>query len=133
VPDDEIEKWLGGVRELQRVIPVLTERPLRGGGRIIISSVELWDSFVVVRYAETPPPSMGNPSAAHQNHLWALSDDVVIDYGFSFGGGGGDDRFWHAYAAFVPAVDTRARRLFLFPPRLATEAPIEVQLDSPAP
>ena len=121
---DAIEEWLGPLPVLRRVVPVVHEGRT-ASGRVVISSVELWDHCVRVHGARFPGPTMEQMGDAGMP-ADTLRDDVGTAYRYRNAGGSGDGRGWHEAVAFTPAVPAGATQLIL--DVFGVEEPVVVDL-----
>lgn len=99
-PADEIEAWLGDALELRRVVVVGSEVRNSDGGRTIVSSVELWNTMMVVRWTVVAPDRLRHSVANEEPRVWQCQDDVGTAYQLIGGGGGGSERYWSGAAEF---------------------------------
>ena len=111
VSTDDIEQWLGAPLELVRVVEVGVEVRNTDGGRTVVTSVEVWNTMLVVRWTVVSPAALRHPGD-RAPRLWECRDDVGNQYQLRGGGGGGGERHWHGTAEFS-AVDPKATKLFI--------------------
>ncbi|HEV7755012.1 MAG TPA: hypothetical protein VGO94_04055 [Mycobacteriales bacterium] len=123
---DDLERWLGEVPTLHEVLPVQTERPARGGGRLVVTSLELWGDRAKWNVAQFPPPAP--PAAGEPLPKFALTDDAGTEYHVAGGGAGGDGRWWTEYVTFSPVPPAHATVLRLTGGALAAGAVVTVAL-----
>lgn len=123
---EEIRAWLAPIVDLVDVIPVKVRAPAVGGGRVFVTSVELWTN--AVRWAITVIPA---PVDIMTRVPWAMWDDVGTAYRIFNGCGGGGDQDWTELLGFEPPLTEMAREIRLtageFPPGID----VVVRLDRP--
>jgi hypothetical protein len=123
---DDLERWLGEVPTLREVLPVREERRARGGGRLVVASVELWGDRVKWNVAQFPPPARLQPGDPLPK--FAMTDDAGTEYRLSSGGAGGDGRWWTEYVTFSPAPPREATVLRISGGALAHGVTVIVRL-----
>jgi hypothetical protein len=127
---DDLERWLGEVPTLHGVVPIRVERRARGGGRLVVASLELWGDRAKWNVAQFPPPAP--PAPGEPLPKFAMTDDVGTVYHVSGGGAGGDGRWWTEYVAFSPVPPPHATELRLTGGSLAHGASVTVPLAAQA-
>jgi hypothetical protein len=123
---DDLERWLGEVPTLRAVLPVRAERRARGGGRLVVASLELWGDRAKWNVAQFPPPAPPEPGDPLPK--FAMTDDAGTEYRLSGGGAGGDGRWWTEYVTFSPVPPPAATLLRLTRGALAPGAVVTVSL-----
>lgn len=123
----EIEAWLGEPLELRRVVPVASEVRNGDGGRTVVSSIELWNTMMIVRWTVIAPEHLRHPMGQGPPQLWRCEDDQGTNYRLIGGGGGGGERYWSGAAEFQPPPPPEARQIVLFP-ECAPTGRIEIPL-----
>jgi hypothetical protein len=123
----DVPDWLSPVAELRRVVPVVREVARRAGGRLIVSSVEIWVGLVVVNYAVTAH-DFSHREAAMNDRGTSIADDLGTRYRMYSGGSGGgsNDLVVWCQTRFAPSVPDEARVLRVT--SSMTDATIEVAL-----
>lgn len=123
---DDVSDWqLGPVTELRAVIPVAAEYPAAGGGRVIVTSVELWAHAVRVHVNQVPPP---NPASG--SPMYELGDDLGTRYRQMGGGGELNLQLSTAGPTFTPPVPDGVRVLRLHAGGLRPGDQVEIELPS---
>jgi hypothetical protein len=123
---DDLERWLGEVPTLRGVLPVQVEHRARGGGRLVVASLELWGDRAKWNVAQFPPPSP--PAPGDPLPKFAMTDDAGTEYRLAGGGAGGDGRWWTEYVTFSPVPPAEATLLRLTGGALAPGAVVTVLL-----
>ena len=123
---DDLEQWLGEVPTLHGVLPVRAERRARGGGRLVVTSVELWGDRAKWNVAQFPPPAPAG--AGEPLPKFAMTDDAGTRYQLAGGGAGGDGRWWTEYVTFSPVPPAHATELRLAGGALAHGATVTVRI-----
>jgi hypothetical protein len=123
---DDLERWLGEVPTLREVLPVRAERRARGGGRLVVSSVELWGDRLKWNVAQFPPPAPLQPGDPLPK--FTMTDDAGTEYRLTSGGAGGDGRWWTEYVTFAPVPPPEATVVRLSGGALAHGAMVTVRL-----
>jgi hypothetical protein len=126
VLSDDLERWLGEVPTLHRVLPVAQERPATEGGRLVVASVELWGDRIKWNLAQFPPPP--RPVTGRALPVFGMVDDADTPYRLMGGGSGGDGRWWTQYVTFGPAPSQQATALRLVGGTLADGTSVHVPL-----
>jgi hypothetical protein len=124
---DDLERWLGEVPTLRGVLPIREERRARGGGRLVVASLELWGDRAKWNLSQFPPPAP--PEAGEPLPRFTMADDLGTDYKVSGGGAGGDGRWWTEYVTFSPVPPEGATLLRLTGGSLAHGASVTVRLE----
>lgn len=120
---DEMDAWLGSVTELRAVIPVAAEHPAVGGGRVFVTSVELWADAVRWHVSQIPPPSIRIRSPDYK-----MSDDLGTTYDLANDGARTDIRLFNQHLIFTPCAAEAARSLRLSGGGLRPGQQVEVEL-----
>jgi hypothetical protein len=123
---DDFERWLGEVPTLREVLPVGLESRARGGGRLVVASLELWGDRAKWNVSQFPPPAP--PERGEPLPKFAMTDDVGTVYAVAGGGAGGDGRWWTEYVTFAPTPPQNATQLRLSGGALAHGAAVTVRL-----
>jgi hypothetical protein len=139
----EIEAYLDGAPVLLRVVEVNITAPARKGGRLVVSSAEIWTTLIVIHYATVGSEALqwhgGDPNGdefaawqSAQQRALQVSDDLGTTYPMvSGGGGGGGDpalpilQYQRTYRG---PIDPRAGVLVFWPAESAASDPIEIRL-----
>lgn len=114
----------------QRVVPLVAEIATVAGHRIMALSVEVWDSWCVLRFAridvgaERPLPRRVPPADA-----WSVSDDTGVDYHVVDAVGRGDRALSVGDVHLEPALSPDARTLTISVTALAGEPATTTTLD----
>ena len=74
-----VEEWLGEPLQLRSVVPVQREVANDEGGRTVISSVEIWNTMLVVRWVLVAPRRRPRSSSECLN-VWRCDDDAGTTY-----------------------------------------------------
>jgi hypothetical protein len=124
---DDLERWLGEVPTLRGVVPVGQERRARGGGRLVIASLELWGDRAKWNLAQFPPPAPPGPGDPLPR--FGMSDDLGTVYRVAGGGAGGDGRWWTEYVTFSPVPPETSAHVRLTGGSLAHGESVTVRLE----
>ena len=127
---DDFERWLGEVPTLHGVVPVAAERRARGGGRLVVSSLELWGDRAKWNVAQFPPPAPPEPGEPMPK--FAMTDDAGTVYAVVGGGAGGDGRWWTEYVTFSPEPPEHATEVRITGGSLALGSGVTVRLAAEA-
>lgn len=115
---DEVEEWLRGIPSLVRVIPVGLELQMTGGGRTIVTSVEIWSTLVLVRLAyiaqDVKPAAQVDLSALAAPEM---DDNAGTKYTLLGAGWSGGELVQTGDASFTPRPPGDASVLHLRFPR----------------
>jgi hypothetical protein len=128
VLSDDLERWLGEVPTLRRVLPVAEDHPAIEGGRLVVVSLELWGDRVKWNLAQFPPPRRLEPG--RRMPVFAMADDTGTAYRLLGGGAGGDGRWWTQYVTFGPVPPQRGTKVRLTGGTLAHGVSVAVRLTS---
>ena len=100
---DDVQDYLNRIPNLERVVvpPGVVEAQAEGGGRRIITSVELWSRFFVIRTADIAVDPKRRPDVSD----WLAQGQVggaEADYRFLGGLIAGDELVRFGYAVYAP-------------------------------
>lgn len=115
--DDDIKAVVLASQVLRHVIPVGVERNTSDGGRIVVTSVEVWSHEVIVQWAEicteisTRRPWSGDSPDPFESV--SLTDDVGTPYARAGGGGGGSPYTQQMHVRFLGTPPDTASALLL--------------------
>lgn len=124
---EDIERYLEGVPTFDRVVPVGVQLPGKGGGRVVLTSVELWSHGIIVRHASVAATIwMGAGPDDPTPFDWQVTDDSGNDYQMGAGGSGGGEQMQTGYQTFTPALRHDASVLRIFVPLVDRDTPVEV-------
>jgi hypothetical protein len=100
VGTDDLEAYLRAVGSLERVVvpPAVVEAQAKGGGRRIITSVEIWTNGIVLRTADLAVDLAREDWLAQVR----LTDSNGTEYRFAGSGAGGSELVRFGYAMFRP-------------------------------
>ena len=112
--------------ELQRVIPIGQAVDLCDGDRLVITSIELWSEYIVVRYARARTTNLVSVKAI-TSWDWDVTDDLGNKYWIT--GGTWDTYvpiFGHVF--FAPAVADGAKTLRIHSSTMVSDERVDVAL-----
>lgn len=115
--DDDIKAIVFASQVLRHVIPVGVDRNTSDGGRIVVTSVEVWSHEVIVQWTEicteisTRRPWAGDSPDPFESV--SLTDDVGTPYARAGGGGGGGPYTQQMNVRFLGTPPDAASALFL--------------------
>lgn len=116
--------WLRPTPTLQRVIALGRDLALEGGVRTTITSVEIWEDWVVINYVQVPPPDRSSGAGPGE---WFVTDDVGTKYGFHRASASGDEHMLRGHESIQPAPPPAASVLTI---RFGEDGtPLQVELD----
>jgi hypothetical protein len=127
VSEDDGTSWPGldPVVELVDVLPVKDVRRAVSGGRLFVTSVELWSNAVRWHIFQTVQP-YHHPFQSVP--LYEMGDDVGTSYRIGGGGGSSNGAAWQESAVFMPAPPAAARAIYLRGGHLRVGDQVVVQL-----
>jgi hypothetical protein len=123
--DEDIKAVVLASQQLRHVIPVGAERNTSDGGRIVVTSVEVWSHEVIVHWTEicteisTRRPWSGDSPDPYESV--SLTDDVGTAYVRAGGGGGGSLYTQQMNVRFLGTPPATASTLWLALSRPAGE------------
>jgi len=122
-----VTPWPGlePVVELVDVLPIKEVRRAAGGGRLFLTSVELWSNAVRWHVVQTVPP---DHRPFRSSPLYEMGDDVGTSYRIGGGGGSSDGTTWQESAVFMPAPPAAAHAIYLRGGQLQVGDQVVVQL-----
>jgi hypothetical protein len=135
---EAIEQYLSRSPVLERVIEVNETVEAQGGGRVVVTSVELWTTLIVVHHAVVGsegmrhPPSEADAAETQRRFEYTrnLRDNLGNTYGIAGGGGGGGGdtamRFEQYQTTFRGPIDPGATSLVFRPANSARDCEIEI-------
>lgn len=100
-PDDDVKAVVLANQLLRHVIPVGMEHATPEGGRVVVTSVEIWSHEVIAHWTEicTAEPLTGERSDPLDS--MSLTDDIGTPYALTGGGGGGGPHTRQMHARFL--------------------------------
>ena len=117
---------------LPRVLTVNRLERLRDSRWTLITVVECFSDFVLVRTVDSGLDLPMSAEEAQDVESWMLQDDVGTEYIYETSGGGGlgSVGYFAGVASFRPAVPAAASLLYLMPPKMdRSRRAIEVSLE----
>jgi hypothetical protein len=112
VGTDDVEAYLNAIPSLERVVvpPEPVEAQAEGGGRRIITSVEIWSNGVVIRTADIAVDPI-RPPASDWLSQGQMTDSGGQNYRFIEGWLVGDELVRFGYALYTPKPPEDAQLL----------------------
>lgn len=146
-PDDaeegigELERFLNNSPVLDRVVEVNQTVEAQGGGRVVVTSVELWTSLIVVQATivgsdQSRRLPRSDADVAERQRRFDFTRFLGDDLGNTYdtvgggGGGGGDAAMMveHYTYSFRGPVDPAASTLFYRPIGSATDCELQIRI-----
>jgi hypothetical protein len=88
-PDEDITAVVLASQLLRHVIPIGIEHATPDGGRVVLTSAEIWSHEVVLHWTEICTPQTVPGERVDPFDSMSLTDDVGTSYAFTGGGGRG--------------------------------------------